>query len=70
MQEGCELPLGLGGGHDPSKERLDKQGMLGDGIGEITLSLAIPARNKGEAVSDIFDFDVHRSGIKQIKPAA
>ena len=24
MQEGCKLPLGLGGGHDPSKERLDE----------------------------------------------
>ncbi len=35
---------------------------------QIAFRLAVPARDPGEAMGDVFDFDVDRGGIKEIEP--
>ena len=44
--------------------------MLRDGENLRPVRLAVPARDAGEAVGDVGDFDVERGGVDQIEPAA
>ena len=48
----------------------DDQDVLGDGEGVVADRLAVPARDAGEAVGDILDFDIARRGIEQVEAAA
>lgn len=41
--------------------------MLGDGEGVVTLRLAIPPRDAGEPMRDIFYLDVEGRGIEQVE---
>jgi hypothetical protein len=44
--------------------------MLGDGESVLALGLAVPARDAGQAVRNVLDFDVQRRRIEQVEPAA
>ena len=44
--------------------------MLGDRENLRPMGLAVPARDAGEAVGDVGDFDVERGGVDQVEPAA
>src|SRR5262245_45782311 len=53
----------------PMRDGFDQQRVLCDRENMRARSLAVPARDTGEAVRDIRDFDVERGRIEQIEPA-
>ena len=70
VQKGRKPPFRRPIGFEAAANHLDQQGMLGHRIGVIAARLPVPARDKGQTMGDIDDLDIHRGGIKQIKPAA
>ena len=52
-----------------AEDRFDQQRMLGDRENLRPVGLAVPARDAGEAVGDVGDFDVERGGVQQVEPA-
>ena len=67
MQEGREEIGIVEAGIRSAGAGFDQQGMLGDGKDRRATRLAVPAGDAGEAVGDIFDLDIERRRIEQIK---
>ena len=56
--------------HDLAKRLLYQKGMLGNRIWPVAACLAVPARDEGQPVGNIPDFDIDGSRVEKIKPAA
>ena len=67
MQEGREEIGIVEAGIRSAGAGLDQQGMLGDGKDRRATRLAVPSGDASEAVGDIFDLDIERRRIEQIK---
>ena len=52
------------------KDLFHQQRMLGHRIGPVAPRLAVPARDEGQSVGDILDFDIHRRRVQQVEPPA
>jgi hypothetical protein len=53
-----------------ARQRFDEQRMLRDGKDVAALRLSVPARDAGEAMRNVIDFDVERGGVEQIEPSS
>ena len=52
------------------RQPLDQHAVLRHGEGMLAFGLAVPARDAGKAMGDVFDLDVQRRRIQQVEPAA
>ena len=48
----------------------DQHAVLRDGEGVVAVGLAVPARDAGEAVSDVFDLDIEGGRVQKVESAA
>ena len=69
MKQRRKTPFHSGFGVQEGIDNFDQKRVFGDRIGEITERLTVPAGDKGQPVRDIFNFDIHRSRVQQIKPS-
>src|SRR4051812_29284571 len=52
------------------RQYLDQQSVLRHRIDMRALGLAVPARDAGEAMGNVFELDIERRRVKQVEPAA
>ena len=70
MQQGGQPLRWRGLWSQAPKDLLNQQRVFRYRIGKISNSLAIPPRNKGQPMGDIFYLNVDRCRIQKIQPAA
>ena len=66
MQQRGQAPFGRRARGNTGKDRLDQQGVFGDRIGIVPARLTVPARDKGQPMGNVFNFNIHRGRVQQI----